>query len=79
MTYPNVLTPAAMPDTSPKQAARRLVDRLRDDATFEDIQYELYVLQQIERGFRDVESGHIVTHEEARSELGRWIGPVGDA
>ena len=64
---------------SPKQAARRLVDRLRDDATFEDIQYELYVLQQIERGLRDVEAGHVAGHEEARAHLGRWLGPARDA
>lgn len=68
-----------MPATSPKQAVRRLVDRLRDDATFEDIQYELYVLQQIERGLRDVEAGRVVPHEEARTHLGRWLDPAADA
>lgn len=70
-----------MPATSPKQAARRLVDRLDDNASFEDIQYELYVVQQIERGLRDVEEGRTVTHEEARTRLGRWLGnaPEGDA
>ena len=55
-----------MPTTSPKQAARRLVDRLDDDASFEDIQYELYVVQQIERGLSDVEAGRTVSDDEAR-------------
>ena len=70
-----------MPATSPKQAARRLVDRLGDDATFEDIQYELYVVQQIERGLGDVEDGRTVSHDEARARLGRWLGdaPARDA
>ena len=69
-----------MPATSPKQAARRLVDRLADDASFEDIQYELYVVQQVERGLRDVEAGRTVSHEEARARLGRWLGgAAGDA
>ena len=63
-----------MPATSPKQAARRLVERLDDDASFEDIQYELYVVQQVERGLRDVEAGRTVSHEEARARLGRWFG-----
>ena len=63
-----------MPTTSPKQAARRLVERLEDDASFEDIQYELYVVQQIERGLRDVEGGRTVSHEDARGRLGRWLG-----
>lgn len=63
-----------MPAISPKQAARRLVDRRDDDASFEDIQYELYVVQQIERGLQDVEAGRTVTHEEARRRLSRWLG-----
>lgn len=73
------ITLNAMPATSPKQAARRLVDRLRDDVTFEDIQYELYVLQQIERGLREVEAGRVVPHDEARAHLGRWLDPTRDA
>ena len=63
-----------MPTTSPKQAARRLVERLDDDASFEDIQYELYVVQQVERGLRDVEEDRTVSHEAARARLNRWIG-----
>ena len=62
-----------MPATSPKQAARRLVERLSDDASFEDIQYELYVAQQVQRGLKDVEQGRTVSHEEARAHLGRWL------
>ncbi len=64
-----------MPATSPKQAARRLVDRLDDDASFEDIQYELYVVQQIERGLAEVEAGQTVSRDEARARLSRWLGP----
>ena len=62
-----------MPATSPKQAARRLAD----DALFEDIQYELYIVQQVERGLRDIEAGRTVTHEDARARLGRWLGDRG--
>ena len=64
---------SAMPPTSPKQAARRLVERIADDASFEDIQYELYVVQQVERGLREVEAGETLSHEEARARLGRWL------
>ncbi|HLT47560.1 MAG TPA: hypothetical protein VK002_10060 [Rubricoccaceae bacterium] len=63
-----------MTPTSPKQAARRLVDRLDDDASFEDIQYELYVVQQIERGLGEVAEGRTLSHEEARTRLERWLG-----
>lgn len=60
--------------TSPKQATLDLVRRLDDDVTFEDIQYELYVLQKIAAGLRDVEAGQTVSHEEAKQELAHWLG-----
>lgn len=63
-----------MTTTSPKQAAQRLVDQIRDDASFEDIQYELYVVQQIERGLADVEAGRTLSHEAAGERLSRWTG-----
>ena len=68
-----------MTTTSPKRLVQDLVERMRDDATFEDIQYELYVLQQIERGLRDVEEGRVVSREDARAHLGRWLDPTSDA
>ena len=63
-----------MPAISPKRVARRLVDRLDDDASFEDSQYRLYVVQQIERGLRDVEAGRTVSHQELRVQLQSWLG-----
>ena len=40
-----------------KEAARHLIDRLPDQATWEDIMYELYVKQKIEAGPKAVEEG----------------------
>jgi predicted transcriptional regulator len=62
-----------MPSTTPKQAARRLVDRLGDDASFDEIQYHLYVMEKIEGGLADVEAGRTVSHSEAREHLSRWL------
>ena len=36
--------------TNAKQRVRELLDRLPDDCTLEEIQYHLYVIQQIELG-----------------------------
>ena len=60
-------------DRSAKQASLRLIERLDDDATFEDILYELYFLQKVERGRRDVENGHTVPHEQVREEFEQWL------
>jgi predicted transcriptional regulator len=68
-----------MPAASPKEAALALVSRLADDASFEDIQYELYVLQSVERGLDDVAAGRTVSHGEAAAQLGRWLAPEADA
>ena len=57
---------------SPKQATLDLVQRLKDDVTFEDIMYELYVLQNIQRGLNDSAEGRTLTHEQARQRLSRW-------
>ena len=58
---------------SAKQATQQLLERLDENVTFEDIMYEVYVLQKIERGLRDVEEGRVVSHEEAKQKLSRWL------
>jgi len=40
-----------------KQDARRVLDGLPEEASLEDIQYHLYVLQRIRRGREDVGQG----------------------
>lgn len=58
---------------SAKQATLDLVERLDDDVSFEDIIYELYVLEKIQRGMKDAEEGRVVSHEEAKQRLSRWL------
>ena len=61
-------TASALP--SAKQATLQLVERLDDDVSFEDIIYELYVLEKIQRGMKDAEEDRVVSHEEAKQRLG---------
>lgn len=49
-----------------KEEARRLVERLSDDATWEDVQYQIYVRQAIEAGLKDSREGRTVPLAEAR-------------
>ena len=58
---------------SAKQATLNHVKRLEDDVSFEDIIYELYVLEKIQRGLKDSEEGRVVSHEEAKQRLSRWL------
>ena len=52
-----------------KQSARQIIDHLPDQATWEDIMYELYVKQKIEAGLKAVEEGHTIPHEEMKRRL----------
>ena len=58
-----------MPASSAKAEARRLVDALPDDATWDDVMYRLYVRQSIERGLEDSDAGRTVSHDEVKQLL----------
>ena len=58
---------------SAKDAVLRLLETLPDDASMEDIQYYLYVLQKIRIGEEAAASGKVLTHEEVVRELAAWL------
>ena len=52
-----------------KQAAKQIIERLPEQASWDDIMYELYVKQKIELGLDAIEHGRSVSHEEAKLRL----------
>jgi predicted transcriptional regulator len=56
--------------TTIKPEARRLVEQLPDDATWEDLMYEIYVRQTIDAGLEDSDQGRTLTEEEVRKGFG---------
>ncbi len=56
-----------------EQDVRRVLDGLPEEASLEDIQYHLYVLQRIERGREDVEAGRVLPQDEVEQRLARWL------
>ena len=58
---------------SAKETSLNLIKKLKDDITYEEIMYELYFLQKIENGVRDIENGRTVSHEEVKKELEKWL------
>ena len=65
--------PTRTQQPKPKQTALNAISQLRDSVSYEDIMYELYVLQKIERGRQDIREGRSVSHEEAKKRLGKWL------
>jgi predicted transcriptional regulator len=53
-----------------KDQARQLVEALADDATWEDLIYQIYVREAIEDGIRDADAGRLVDTATVRAELG---------
>lgn len=57
-----------------KEEVRRLLELIPDNASFEDIQYHIYVREKIERGLDDVKNGKLLSQEEVEQRMRRWIG-----
>jgi predicted transcriptional regulator len=56
---------------SAKDEVRQLLEQLPDDATYEDIQYRIFVRQKIERGIKDADDGKLVEQEEVEARMSR--------
>jgi hypothetical protein len=59
-----------MQNAAVKQEAKRLVDELPDDATWDDLMYTIYVRQSIEAGIRDADAGRVLSVDEVRTRFG---------
>lgn len=55
--------------STPKQAAKELIEQLPEQVSWDDIMYELYVKQKIEAGLQAVAEGRTVPHEDIKRRL----------
>jgi hypothetical protein len=53
-----------------KDEAHDLVDRMSEDSTWDDLIYEIYVRQVIEKGLADSDAGRTKDVGEVRREYG---------
>ncbi|MDR9415575.1 MAG: hypothetical protein RI564_04770 [Gracilimonas sp.] len=58
---------------TPKKAAQKLLDNADDNITFDQIMYELHVLQKMEQGLKDIEEGRITSHDQVNEEFKEWL------
>lgn len=56
-----------------KEEVRKLLDRLPDGASFEDIQYQMYVLDAISRGSEEIDRDEAIEHEEVKLQMEKWL------
>jgi predicted transcriptional regulator len=60
---------------SAKEQVLEVLDQLPDDATLDQVQYQLAVRQQIAEGDADIEAGRVLSHEQVKERLSRWFAP----
>ena len=53
-----------------KQEAHRLLEKLSDKATWDDLMYQIYVRQAVEAGIKDSNEGRTVGVKEVRKRFG---------
>ena len=56
-----------------KEEVRKLLDTLPDDATWEDVQYSIYVRERVERGRREAEQPGLLDQEDVESRMRPWL------
>jgi hypothetical protein len=55
-----------------KQEATRAISKLPESASIDDIMYELYVIDKINKGREAAEHGDSISIEELKKELQSW-------
>lgn len=56
-----------------KKEVQKILEKISDDSSFEDIQYHIYVREKIERGLEDVRKGRVLTQKEVEKKLSKWL------
>lgn len=56
-----------------KQQILKAIEKLPEDASVEDAIDRLYLLYKIDRGLRQADNGELISQEEARQRMARWL------
>ena len=56
-----------------KDEVTSLLDRLPDDASIEDVQYHLYVIDKVRNGLESVERDGGLTQQQVEERLSKWL------
>ena len=59
-----------MATTNIKDEARKLIEKLPDDSTWDDLMREIHVRQALESGLAESQAGHTTSVETLRAEFG---------
>lgn len=56
-----------------KEQVQKMIERLPEDSTLEEIQYHVYVYGKIQKGLAAIERGEVVSHDEVKLRMSKWL------
>jgi hypothetical protein len=56
-----------------KEQVAELLNKLPDDCTFEDVQYEIYVMEKFRAGLESAEKDGTLSQEEVEQRMSKWL------
>ncbi len=56
-----------------KEEVEALLDKLPEDCSLEDIQYDLYVIEKVRHGLEVAEAQGTLTQDAAEKQLSKWL------
>jgi len=56
-----------------KESAQQIIADLPDDATWDEIQYRLYIKEMIDEAELEIAEGKGISHEEVEERLAKWL------
>ena len=58
--------------TAPKTHAKKIIDSLPDDSSYDEILKELAFNRMVERGLSDSKNGKTISNDEMKHRLKQW-------
>lgn len=55
-----------------KEQVQKLIERLPEECTLEDVQHQLYLIEKVRSGLKSIDEGRGIGHEDVRRRLGTW-------
>jgi hypothetical protein len=52
-----------------KDEAKKIIDKLPEQATWDDVMYQIYVKKKIETSIKAVEEGKVISHEDVKKRF----------
>lgn len=53
----------------PKEEAKKIIDNISEQATWEDIMYQFYVKRKISVSLKALEAGNVISHDDAKKRI----------